>query len=79
MQKYIALFRGAGRARNSATDCKDKNEFRKIYLNEQKFYLYKPEGFGRPKLAARVEKLLGVPATARNWNTVLKLAQLSDA
>jgi uncharacterized protein (DUF1697 family) len=51
----------------------------KTYLKEQVFYLYTPEGFGRSKLAARAEKLLGVPATARNWNTVLKLAQLSDA
>jgi uncharacterized protein (DUF1697 family) len=51
----------------------------KVCLKEQVFYLYTPEGFGRLKLAARAEKLLGVPATARNWNTVLKLAQLSDA
>lgn len=30
------------------------------------FYLHTPDGFGTSKLAARVEKLLGVPATARN-------------
>ena len=40
------------------------------------FYLHTPDGFGPSKLAARVEKLLGVPATARNWNTVCKLAEM---
>lgn len=41
-------------------------------------YLYTPKGFGISKLAERVERLLGVPATARNWRTVttvLKMAQ----
>ncbi len=40
------------------------------------FYLHTPDGFGPSKLAARVEKLLGVAATARNWNTVCKLAEM---
>lgn len=40
------------------------------------FYLYAPDGIGRSKLAARVERCLGVPATARNWNTVRKLAEI---
>ncbi len=37
------------------------------------FYLYAPDGIGRSKLAAKVEKCLGVPATARNLNTVAQL------
>lgn len=41
------------------------------------FYLYAPEGIGRSKLAAKVEQSLGVPATARNWNTVSKLMELA--
>lgn len=40
------------------------------------FYLHTPDGFGPSKLAARVENLLGVAATARNWNTVCKLAEM---
>lgn len=40
------------------------------------FYLNTPDGFGPSKLAGRVEKLLGVAATARNWNTVCKLAEM---
>ena len=41
------------------------------------FYLHTPAGIGQSKLAARYEKLLGVRATARNWNTVLKVLEIS--
>jgi uncharacterized protein (DUF1697 family) len=34
------------------------------------FFLFAPEGIGRSKLAAQVEKALGVSATARNANTL---------
>lgn len=40
------------------------------------FYLHAPEGIGRSKLALNMEKLLGVPMTGRNWNTVKKLQEL---
>lgn len=42
------------------------------------FYLYAPDGIGRSKLASKVEKCLGVPVTARNWNTVRKLISLAE-
>jgi len=41
-------------------------------------YLHTPEGFGTSKFAARFDKGIGVPNTARNWNSVLKLMQLAD-
>ncbi|MCP5022555.1 MAG: DUF1697 domain-containing protein [bacterium] len=40
------------------------------------FYLHAPDGVGRSKLAANVERCLGVPATARNLNTVLRMVEL---
>lgn len=43
------------------------------------FYLFTPSGLGRSKLALRVEKLLGVHATARNWNTVTKLLEMAKS
>jgi uncharacterized protein (DUF1697 family) len=46
-------------------------------LKGKVFYLHTPDGFGQSKLAERVERLLGVEATARNWNTVTKLLELS--
>ncbi len=42
------------------------------------FYLHAPNGFGRSKLAANAERLLGIPATGRNWNTVCKLAEMAS-
>lgn len=42
-------------------------------------YLHTPHGFGTSKLAARFDKGIGVPNTARNWNTVLKLDELAAA
>jgi len=42
-------------------------------------YLHAPDGIGRSKLAARVERCLGVPATARNWRTVLELRRMTDS
>ena len=42
-------------------------------------YIHTPNGFGTSKLAVKFDKGIGVPNTARNWNTVLKLAELSAA
>ncbi len=41
-------------------------------------YLHAPHGIGRSKLAASVEKLLGVAVTARNWNTLQRIVALLD-
>lgn len=40
-------------------------------------YLLTPSGIGRSKFAAAAERLLGVPATARNWNSVRKIAEMA--
>ncbi len=43
------------------------------------FYLHAPDGIGRSKLAEKVERALGVSATARNWSTVSKLREMLSA
>ncbi|KUO19081.1 DUF1697 domain-containing protein [Streptomyces dysideae] len=53
-------------------------EFR---LGDRALYLYAPNGLGRSKLAEilsrpRINK--GLIATSRNWNTVLKLAEMTE-
>lgn len=40
-------------------------------------YLHTPNGFGRSKLGEKFDKGIGVPNTARNWNSVLKLRALA--
>jgi uncharacterized protein (DUF1697 family) len=42
-------------------------------------YLQTPNGFGRSKLAEKFDPWIGVTNTARNWNTILKLAELGRA
>lgn len=41
-------------------------------------WLHTPDGFGTSKLAAKFDKGIGVANTARNWNTVVKLAQMAE-
>ncbi len=41
-------------------------------------YLHAPKGIARSKLAASVERLVGVAATARNWRTVGKVLELAS-
>ncbi|GGZ26770.1 DUF1697 domain-containing protein [Streptomyces poonensis] len=52
-------------------------EFR---LGDRALYLYAPDGLGRSKLGdvlARPRLLKGLVATSRNWNTVVKLEELT--
>lgn len=43
------------------------------------FYLHAPSGFGRSKLAAAYERLLGVPVTDRNWRTMCRVHDMALA
>ena len=47
-------------------------------LEGRTFYFHAPDGVGRSKLFARIERSLGVPGTARNWRTVSRLAEMVD-
>lgn len=46
-------------------------------LVDRVFYLHAPDGIGRSKLAAKVEKCLGVPVTARNWRSAGKVREMA--
>ena len=54
-----------------------KNPNERFALVERVFYLHAPDGIGKSKLAERVERLLGVAATARNWRTVTTLVEMA--
>jgi uncharacterized protein (DUF1697 family) len=56
-----------------------KKESERFCLKDCIFYLHAPEGVGRSRLAASSEKLLGVPMTDRNWNTVCKLREMATS
>ncbi|MEE8243904.1 MAG: DUF1697 domain-containing protein [Pseudomonadales bacterium] len=45
-------------------------------LADRVLYLHAPDGIGRSKLAARIEKLVG-DATARNWRSAIKILAIA--
>ena len=78
--QHVHLFFLAEPARSA--DLKSMNALKtpteRFVLKERVLYLHTPGGFGSSKLAARVERLLGVDATARNWRTVTTLLSLAS-
>jgi uncharacterized protein (DUF1697 family) len=54
-----------------------KTKSEQFKLINKMFYLYAPDGIGRSKLAAKVEKALGVTVTARNWRTVNEVMSIA--
>ena len=51
----------------------------RIAVVDKVAYLHTPSGFGTSKLAEKFDKGIGVPNTARNWNTVMALGKMVDA
>ncbi|WP_425050944.1 DUF1697 domain-containing protein [Psychromarinibacter sp. S121] len=49
-----------------------------LTVTEHAAYLHAPDGIGRSKLAARLDKALGVPVTARNWKTAQAVLALAE-
>lgn len=47
-------------------------------LADRVLYLHAPDGIGRSKLAAKVERLLGVSTTGRNWRSVTKILEMAE-
>jgi len=65
--------------RNEVTDLQKAIKGREVVrAHSRQAYIVYPDGIGRSRLtAAIIEKHLGTRGTARNWNTVLKLAALA--
>ena len=51
----------------------------RVHADGRQLYMTFPNGIGTSKAAPLVDRMLGAKGTARNWNTVLKLAQLVSA
>ena len=77
--KTLHLFFLAAKPDNPDIDILErlKTATERFKLTETVFYLHAPDGIGRSKLAAKVEKALGISATARNWQSVQKILSLA--
>ncbi|MEU0136251.1 DUF1697 domain-containing protein [Streptomyces sp. NPDC006296] len=79
-QLHVTYFdRAVEAARFAPLDAEDflPEEFR---LGDRALYLYAPDGLGRSKLAVALGRpavTRGLVATSRNWNTVLKLVEMT--
>lgn len=73
------FFLGAATTADPASFAGYANGVESWHLGDRVFYLHSPGGLSQSKLATRVERLLGVPVTARNWSTVTKLHAMAGA
>jgi uncharacterized protein (DUF1697 family) len=73
---HAALLEGAPKTEDieRVRACAVKGE--EIEVVDGVAYLHTPHGFGTSKMAAKFDQWIGVTNTARNWNTVLKLAEM---
>ena len=69
----------AGEPSRPVVDDLDRDRFRpeEFVVQGHDLYLYLPNGVGRTKLPAYLDRQLKTPFTIRNWNTVMKLLELS--
>jgi uncharacterized protein (DUF1697 family) len=56
-----------------------KAEVEEIKLGRRELYIYFPDGMGRSKLTAVLDRTLKKAGTVRNWNTVTKLLEMAEA
>lgn len=73
---FFFLEKAAAKANIQALDMA-KAPTESYVLKGSVIFLHAPEGVGRSKLAASAERHLGVAATARNYRTVEKLAEMA--
>jgi uncharacterized protein (DUF1697 family) len=49
-----------------------------LVLKDGVLYMHAPDGFGRSKVAANLDRMLKVPLTGRNWRTVMTLMEMAN-
>lgn len=76
---FLSAAPGAERATGlDALMAKDPQRRERCHLVGDTLYMHLPDGAGESKLSAQaVDRVLGVTGTARNWNTVLKLLEMT--
>jgi len=56
-----------------------KTDPEEVRLDGRELYIYYPNGLARPKTPwTALEKMLGIPGTGRNWNSVTKLLEMAE-
>ncbi|MEU3448033.1 DUF1697 domain-containing protein [Streptomyces thermolilacinus] len=80
-QLHVTYLSGPVTADRFAALDRDTHLPEEFRVGDRALYLYTPDGLGRSRLAdalARPAVVKGLVATTRNWNTVLKLAEMAQ-
>lgn len=79
-RKLVFVFLNAQPDASAVDALRDNHTGREIIdMGEHALYIYYTDGQGRSKLDhSRIERPLNVKATARNWNTTMKIRALLD-
>lgn len=78
--KLIVLFfaeKPGADAREKLKSAKANKE--ELHLDGRELYIHFPDGMGRSKVSTSgIERMLKVPGTGRNWNSVTKLLEMAE-
>ena len=74
-----AVFLDAKPAADAVTKLEALAKTERLVDKDGVLYLYTPDGFGTSEVSKALDKVLKVPWTARNWNTVLKLQAMAES
>lgn len=75
---HLNFLAAASQEPNLDTIAAAAKENERYALTDSVFYLHAPDGIGRSELTKRLERLLGVSATGRNWRTLCKVRELAE-
>ena len=78
--KVLLTFLSEEPSRDAAANLANLKGFpEELHLKGRELYIYFPNGAGRSKLPwSKVDKLLNVTGTARNWNSVLAILEIAE-
>ncbi len=74
---HLTFLASAPKAPDLAALEKMRKPNERFALKGKVLYLHAPDGVGKSKLAARIERSLGVAGTTRNWRTACTLVELA--
>ncbi len=58
---------------------KIKTDPEELRMDGRELYIYFPNGMARPKLSlAMLDRIVNMPATGRNWNSVTKMLEMAE-
>ncbi len=78
--KAVHLFFLSAESAASEADLQaEAAEDERVALRGRVMYLHAPRYIGTSKFVVKLDRLLGVPATGRNWRTVEKIVELVEA